>query len=72
MPRFFTDAVNGDTITVTGDDARHIGRSLRMKIGDDITFCNSGIDYQCRIDSITDCEVVCSVAESFSKTPIIL
>ena len=65
MPRFFTDAVNSDTITVTGDDARHIGRSLRMKIGDDITFCNSGIDYQCRIDSITDCEVVCSVAESF-------
>lgn len=65
MPRFFTDTVNGGTITVTGDDARHIGRSLRMKVGDDITFCNSGVDYICRIESISDSEVVCSVTESF-------
>jgi 16S rRNA (uracil1498-N3)-methyltransferase len=65
MPRFFTDKVSGSTITVTGDDARHIGRSLRMKIGDDITFCNNGIDYLCRIDSISDSKVVCSIAKSF-------
>lgn len=65
MPRFFADTANGSIIAVTGDDARHIGRSLRMKIGDEITFCNSGVDYICRIDSISDSEVVCTVENSF-------
>ncbi len=64
MPRFFTDSVSGDFITVTGDDARHIGRSLRMKIGDDITFCSCGTDYNCKIVSMTDSDVVCRIDNS--------
>ena len=49
MPRFFTAEVNGDKIITTGEDARHIGYSLRMKIGDEITFCSGGFEYICKI-----------------------
>ena len=64
MPRFFTDTPAEDFITVTGSDARHIGYSLRMKIGEELTFCHSGTDYNCVIESITESEVVCRVVES--------
>ena len=37
MPRFFVDSVSGNTISIRGNDAYHIGRSLRMRLGDIIT-----------------------------------
>ncbi len=64
MPRFFIDHVPSEIITVTGDDARHIGRSLRMKTGDEITFCHSGMDYLCSITEMTETEVVCTINKS--------
>lgn len=64
MPRFFTDKPADDFITVTGSDAAHIGYSLRMKIGDPITFCHAGTDYFCRIESMNGSEVVCRVESS--------
>lgn len=64
MPRFFTDAPASDFITVTGSDARHIGYSLRMKKGEEITFCHSGTDYNCVIESITESEVLCKVVST--------
>ena len=39
MPRFFLPFSPGGTVTVTGEDARHIGLSLRMAVGDPVTFC---------------------------------
>lgn len=53
MPRFFTNEINEDNITITGSDANHIGRSLRMKKGEEITICCNGTDYNCVINSIT-------------------
>ena len=53
MPRFFTNEINEDNIVLTGSDANHIGRSLRMKKGEDITVCCNGTDYNCKIASIT-------------------
>lgn len=53
MPRFFTDNINRDNIIITGSDANHIGRSLRMKKGEEITVCCNGTDYNCVINSIT-------------------
>ena len=44
MPRFFTDKPAEDFITVTGSDAAHMGYSLRMKIGDPVTFCHAGTE----------------------------
>lgn len=50
MPRFFvrSSQINGDTVTVTGDDAHHISRSLRMAVGDKLTVCDmQGCEYDC-------------------------
>ena len=64
MPRFFIDAPASDFITVTGSDAHHIGYSLRMKPGEELTFCHSGTDYNCVIESITESEVLCKVTSA--------
>ena len=66
MPRFFipADAVCGDTITVNGSDALHIGRSLRMKCGDSITFCREGTDHSCTILRITGDSVICHIDDT--------
>lgn len=64
MPRFFTDDINENTARITGDDAVHIGRSLRMRLGDEITLCSGGVEYICKIRSISDKEVLCDVLSS--------
>ena len=69
MPRFFVESKNiFDTyIEICGDDARHIGRSLRMKLSDKITVCCQNTDYECEIISISDTEVKAGII-SKSKT----
>ena len=57
MPRFFVEHGNDEEIIITGEDARHIGRSLRMRVGESLTVCAEGIDYDCEITRITDSEV---------------
>ena len=52
MPRFFIrrEQIENDTVTLVGDDAHHIARSLRMAVGDKITVCDmQGFEYDCRI-----------------------
>lgn len=63
MPRFFVESKDiFDTyIVICGDDARHIGRSLRMKLSDKITVCCQNTDYECEIRSISDKEVVAQI-----------
>ena len=68
MPRFFIDRsfINNGTAVLEGDNAHHITRSLRMKVGEELTLCDGeGNDYFCKIDNMTDKSVVCSVL-SFS------
>ncbi len=58
MPRFFLEHLNNpESICITGEDARHIGRSLRMRVGGTLTVCANGTDYHCRITAITPDEV---------------
>lgn len=57
MPRFFTQTADPEEIRITGEDARHIGRSLRMRPGEMLTVCCCGMDYQCEITRITAGEV---------------
>ncbi len=57
MPRFFVEQADKKEIVITGEDARHIGRSLRMRTGEELTVCACGMDYLCRITRITDSEV---------------
>ena len=57
MPRFFVEQANNEEIIITGEDARHIGRSLRMRVGEPLTVCACGMDYHCEITRITETEV---------------
>ena len=40
MPRFFVESIENDFIEITGDDARHIALSLRMKKGESLVLCD--------------------------------
>lgn len=65
MPRFFCENFSENAAIITGDDARHISRSLRMKIGEELTVCNTkGTDYFCKITGIRENEVMLDVMES--------
>ncbi len=57
MPRFFLENIDLSCPVITGEDAKHIGRSLRMKPGQSLTVCSCGKDYFCEIASITADEV---------------
>lgn len=64
MPRFFTDDITQDVGIIKGADAVHIGRSLRMRLGDEIILCKNGIEYISTIRTISDSEVVCDITSS--------
>ena len=52
MPRFFVrhDAVSDGMIRITGEDAHHISRSLRMAAGETITVCDmQRTEYECEL-----------------------
>lgn len=57
MPRFFIEPCEveaGDTVTVTGDDARHISLSLRARVGEEYALCDTcNYEYLCKIKAIT-------------------
>lgn len=63
MPRFFLNEINEGNITLTGSNANHIGRSLRMKTGEEITVCCCGFDYNCEISGITNDTVFLKLKE---------
>ena len=64
MSRFFVAPVTGDTAVVTGQDAHHIARVLRMQVGDALTLCDAnGMDYECEICSLDDGEIRLHVCE---------
>lgn len=52
MPRFFLQAssIADGIVTVSGDDAVHISRSLRMRVGEHITVCDmQKNEYDCEL-----------------------
>ncbi|MBE6757946.1 MAG: 16S rRNA (uracil(1498)-N(3))-methyltransferase [Ruminococcaceae bacterium] len=62
MPRFFVPSVAEDTITVTGQDASHIRRSLRMMVGETLTVCDGcGTDCLCEIQEFAGEDVLLRV-----------
>lgn len=68
MPRFFlrSERISDGHVSIIGEDAHHIARSLRMAVGDEITVCDmQGNEYDCKIESFDeDREVVCSISAS--------
>ena len=66
MPRFFVSKENINEeeriISILGEDAFHIARSLRMAVGDGLTVCDGeGRDYDCTLTKIRDSEVNCEI-----------
>lgn len=66
MPRFFVSKENINEeeriISILGEDAFHIARSLRMAVGDSLTVCDGeGRDYDCTLTKIRDSEVNCEI-----------
>ena len=59
MPRFFVrnTQIQDDIITLTGDDAHHVSRSLRMAAGEHITVCDmQKQEYECELtEFLPDC-----------------
>lgn len=76
MHRFFTDAgcIGSDSITITGDDVKHISKVLRLRAGDEITVCDScGSDYLCVIADISQTQVeakILSKALNKAESPL--
>lgn len=65
MPRFFTDALYGEFAELSGEDARHISFSLRMRVGEELMLCDGqGTDYRCRIDSFSEGRVRLRILDS--------
>lgn len=68
MPVFFVktdkDLVDGEQISIVGDDAYHIARSLRMATGDEIRVSNGREQATCSLVSIRDSECVARVNAS--------
>ena len=72
LPRFFIspDQAAGETITVSGEDVRHIGAVLRMQAGDELVLCDgAGTDYRVRISSRDRDRIVTSVLERSRHEP---
>lgn len=64
MPRFFIEpeAVRNDTVTITGPEAHHISKVLRLGTGDIITLLDGcGNCYEGRIEATRDDRVECQV-----------
>ena len=67
MPRFFvkTENFDGASVCISGDDAWHIARSLRMAVGEEITVCTpDGREHICTLTKIGDEAVFALVTES--------
>jgi len=65
LQRFFlsySGHIDGDRITVTGDDARHISKSLRMTVSDKVIVCDmQKNEYECVIEEFRDGDVILKV-----------
>ena len=76
MPRFFVPSENfsEDRVNITGQDAFHIARALRMAVGDEITVADmQGREHLCRLTKIRDeaCEcLILSSCDGKTESPI--
>lgn len=62
---FANDEITTEYYTVTGEDAAHIARSLRMKVGEELTLCTpDGRRHDCEITQITHDDVTVRILRS--------
>ncbi len=68
MAWFFIDEIlKDDNVILSGETAKHISKSLRMRVGENITLCdNALIEHNCIIENIDSENVYVKVIESSS------
>lgn len=67
MPRFFVTSsqIDGDKVTILGEDAHHISRALRAAVGDPVTVCDmSRTEYECELTDFLPDRVVARILSS--------
>ena len=67
MPRFFVTSsqIEGDTVTIQGEDAHHLSRALRAAVGDVITVCDmSRTEYECELTAFLSDRVLAKVVST--------
>jgi 16S rRNA (uracil1498-N3)-methyltransferase len=67
MPRFFVrkEQIENGFVTILGDDAHHISRSLRMATGEKIVVSDGeGMDYDCLLEQFNPATVVARIISS--------
>lgn len=70
MPRFFIDktALCGETATISGDDAHHIIKVLRMREGEALTLCDGcGMDYAAKITALSNGIVTAKIESVYAN-----
>ena len=68
MPRFFvrSNQIQDGIVTITGDDAHHISRSLRMAAGEHITVCDmQKNEYECELCEFLPDRVCARIISAF-------
>lgn len=67
MPRFFSEQIANNQIIITGDDAKHITKVLRMKIGEKVVVNNkAGMDYECEVVELGE-QVLLNIKSEFKN-----
>lgn len=70
MPRFFVPDENFSDgfVKITGEDAHHIARALRMAVGDEVTVCDmQGRAHSCVLTKIRDEESELKIVSTLQK-----
>lgn len=63
--RYFTENIENNVAIITGSDAVHLVRVLRVKIGEKLIICDGkGTDYFVEVATATTEEVLCTVLSS--------
>ncbi len=66
MPRFFIDAdkLNQTSIEIDGENGTHLAKSLRVRVGEEITLCDGeGFDYRAAVTEIAGNSVFADILE---------
>jgi len=67
LPRFFVTSsqIEGDSVTILGEDAHHISRALRAAVGDPVTVCDmSHTEYECVLTDFLPDRVIAKILSS--------